>query len=283
MPHRQRKTLVADRWRFRPAALAVPLLCLASGGCRGKTSDGLPPPAASADTTAPGAMDAVRPDVAVPEAAADPDIGESTPCDPSLPAEVVAMRNAEDRALRLDHARYAAGRDVEEEFCVPGASCPDPLIDLNGDGRPEYRIDVGYCDSTSWWLVASTPEGYVKVMSDGEGSTELKLPRLPDGRRVVVLVHDCCCQSHVSVSQLLPNGDVEDLYLWVSECGACYRWVDEQYEAGRTDVGAGAYRALPEIVADVLLGVREPEDCSGRNYRLIAPASFPHLPPDAGP
>jgi hypothetical protein len=119
-------------------------------------------------------------------------------------------------------------------------------------------------------------------MTDGEGSTELQTPRLRDGRRVVVLVHDCCCQSHVSVSQILPSGDVEDLYLWMSDCGACQDWLEAQYEAGATGVGEGAYQALPKIVDDVLLGVREPEDCSGQRYRLIAPASFPHFP-DAGP
>ncbi len=307
MPHHERASLAADRWRRPPTALAALLLGLAACGCRAKAADGQrqPPPhepdvtlaqdatravhavagdaaTASTDTTSPDAKDAASPDVSAPDTAAEPDVGVSTPCDPSLPAEVVAMRNAEDRALRLDHARYAVGRDVEEDFCVPGASCPEPLVDLNGDGRPEYRIDVGYCDSTSWWLVASTPEGYVKVLSDGEGSTELLTPRLRDGRRVVVLSHDCCCQSHVSVSQILPNGDVEGLYLWVSECGACYRWLDEQYEAGRTDVGSGAYEALPEIVDGVLRGVREPEDCSGKRYRMIDVASLPPLS-DAAP
>lgn len=275
-PHAPDVTLAEDAAEAVHADAAGPGTSDAPGVVAAETGASAP---TSADTAATGAQDAAPPEVSAPDTAADPDIGESAPCDPSLPAEVVALRNAEDRALRLDHARYAVGRDVEEDFCVPGASCPEPLIDLNADGRPEYRIDVGYCDSSSWWLVASTPEGYVKVLSDGEGSTELLTPRLRDGRRVVVLSHDCCCQSHVSVSQILPSGEVEDLYLWVSECGACYRWIDEQYEAGRTDVGTGAYQALPEIVDDVLLGVREPEDCSGRSYRKVDVAT---RPPAAG-
>lgn len=227
----------------------------------------------------PGAEGPVEEDAGRPEAfatgsAAEPDIGDGEPCDPDLPAELMAMRNREDRELRLAHARYASGDDGEEDVCIPGADCPRPIDDLNGDGRPEYVVEIGYCDSSAWWLAASTPRGYEKAIVDGEGRTELLTPRLPDGRRVAVRVHDCCCQSHVVVSQVGPDGDVEDLYAWVSDCGACNAWVEAQVEAGAVPVGTGVYQALPEIEDGVLRGIREPEDCSGTRYRLVPAPSF---------
>jgi len=202
------------------------------------------------------------------------DLDESDPCDPELPAEVVAMRNEEDTRLRRAHAAYAPYA-AEDDECTPGADCPEPLPDLNGDGRPEYLIEINYCDSSSWDLVASAPEGYERVLSDQFGRTEVLTPKLADGTRVLVTVHDCCCMSYVKVLRIEPDGDVQRLYGYESDCGACATWVEEQIEAGATGAGQGAYEARPEIEDDVLRGVREPEDCSGTRYRLIEIGSSP--------